>query len=194
MERESTALINEFDRSEELVQDYEPSVADAFLLPERNWERIIDSYNAANKRKFPFTPLQCKLILEYVKKGQPVKNIFKSIGVSIQKYTHLQTKFGELEDELEQLRSKPSLNEEETDRFHSIMRHPLRILLSDVERADGIADLIIWERFNDFADRANDLMAMRMKARFKDTFAEKTSDAGGFNVSINIGGNWIEDL
>lgn len=190
--------MQEFDESESTVTLAVPgsdSVIETLAVPQRSWAALIDSYNKVNKRRFQLTPVQCEGILEHVKRGQPVKNVFKAYGVSIQKYTHWQARFNELEDRLEYLRSKPDLTELEGEEFHVIMRHPLRILLSDIERAEGIADLLMWERFNEMAERgATDMKAMQMKARFKEAFTEKQQDTGGFNVQINVGGNWVEEL
>lgn len=192
--RESTALIKEYNGEDELINESASVSAEAFRLPTRNWNLIIDSYNASNKKRFYFTALQCRLIVEHVKRGTPAESILKSVGVSKQKYTFFKTRYGEIEDRLTELQNKPSLTDEEYDEYNVIMRNPLRLLLSDIERAEGVSELQDWDRFNEMASKANDLQAMKMRAKFKEYFGDKPSDNAGFNVQINLGGDWLKDI
>lgn len=192
--RETTALIKEFDNQEELLVDGMESAIDAFRVPERNWNRLVDAFNETNKKKFPFSALQCKLIVEYSKKGLYPKSIFEALGVSAQKYTHFLTKYNEMEDKLSELSTKQSLTEEETEQFHFLLRHPLRILIADIDRAKAIHDLGDWERLNEMAQKDRDVMMMIMKARHKEVFGEKQTDSTGHSIVINLGSDVISDL
>jgi hypothetical protein len=198
--REQTSLIKNFDlnEDEDLVANVENSVelnaGLAFKLPTRNWNHLIDNYNATNKRKFQFTPLQCKFIIEYEKKGVPPKYMFKTLGVSAQRYGNFILKASELNDRLEILSSKESLTDSEYTELHSVMRNPLRLLMSDIVRAEGVADLFDWEQFNRMAASYPEVQLTKMKAKFKDMFADKNSDSGGISVNINLGGDFIKDM
>lgn len=192
--RETTALLQEYNQDEELVNEKAILAAEAFKLPTRNWNGIIESYNQSNKKRFYFTPLQCKLIVEHVKRGTPAESLFRSLGVSKQKFTFFRTKYNEIEERLAELQGKASISDEEFEEFHSIMRNPLRLLISDVERAEGISELKDWDRFNEMASKANDLQAMKMRAKFKEFFGDKPADSAGFNVQINLGGDWVKDI
>ncbi len=170
------------------------TLAETFRIPVRNWNSIVESYNSLNKKKFPFTSLQCKLLVEYVKKGIPPYYIFKTLGVTKQRYGTMMNNFVEMESRYEQLATKDELSEDEFVEFRKIANHPLRILLSDLERAEGAADLADWEKFNEHAATLSDFHLIKMKTKFKDIFSDKQQDAAGFNVQINLGGNWIEDV
>jgi hypothetical protein len=114
--------------------------------------------------------------------------------VSVQRYTSLITKFLDLESRLAELQSKASLSDEEYDEYNSIMRSPFRILMSDIDRAEGVSDLVDWERFNEMASKASDIQALKMRAKFKEFFAERDQTAGATNIQINLGGDFIKDL
>ncbi len=186
-------LIKEIDSDGLAVVD-PATLAEAFSVPSRNWNLIVDTYNASTKRKFPFTSLQCKLLVEYVKKGIPPKYIFKTIGVSNRRYGLMMGRYTEMEDRFEQLSTKESLNEEEFAEFTAILRHPLRLLMADLERAEGASDLADWEKFNEHAANLADVHLVKMRAKFKDIFGDKQSEGNGYSVSINLGGTWIDEL
>jgi hypothetical protein len=202
--REQTALLREFDNKEETItepkerirreDEFDPIVLDSFKLPERNWDALISDYNAVNKKKFPFSPLECKVIIEYVKRGIPAEFLFKSRGINKQRYINLVTSASDMEFALEQLAVKPKLEDNEFDQFQTLMRNPLRILISDIERAEGISDLVDWEKFNKESMRNTEILLTKMKAKFKDKFSEKESNQGAVNVQINVAGNWVEEL
>lgn len=202
--REQTSLTKQFDEQQEIVAEplertrregeRDPLVLKSFKLPVRNWELLIDDYNSANKRKFPFTALQCKVLIEYVKRGIPPKYLFKTIGISSQAFGNLTSKANELETKLNELGSKDSLSEEEFDTFNQLLRNPYRILLSDISRAEGLADLFDWESFNEMARVQPDVLMAKMRSKFKDVFSDKDQAAQGVNIQINLGGDWISEL
>lgn len=195
--REQTSLQKEFDLNEEvdLVLENEERVVDAFQLPVRNWNLLIDSYNSAHKRKFPFSSLQCKVIVEFVKKGIPPMYIFQTLGVSPQRFGNYKTKWIDLDERLEILASKEALTDDEYDELNEAMRNPMRILMSDIHRAEGVASLNEWEKFNMYAleKGQTDLLMAKMRAKFKE-FQEKDGGANNLNVNINVGGDWVSEL
>jgi len=65
--REQTALIKEFNSQEPLVVENEELSSEAFKIPLRNWNAIVDNYNSSNRKKFYFDALECRQIIEYVK-------------------------------------------------------------------------------------------------------------------------------
>lgn len=202
--REQTALLTEFNTNNDLVSEplerkkredeKQLQVLDSFKLPSRNWEVLIDDFNKSSKSKFPLTSLQCKVIVEYVKRNIPVEFLFKTLGINKQRYNTLVGKAREMEEALETLAIKPSLSDDEYDQFQMLMRNPLRILISDIERAEGLADLADWERFNDESMKNVDLMMAKMKSKFRERFSERQESQGSINVQINVGGDWVEDL
>lgn len=193
--RETNTLAKAYDSDDnELINDLDTSVEEKFILPNRNWNNIIDDFNAANKKKFPLTALECRTIIEYVKKSVPPKHIFKAMGISNAKYAVLSSQAQEAEDKLQELNSKESLNEEEFEFFQSLLRHPMRVLMVDVARAEGISELMDWEKFNENVDKYPEAQFAKMKARFKDYFSEKNSEAPNYNVTIALGGDFISNL
>lgn len=191
---EQTALVNNFNNEEDTVDPGELAVLETFRVPERNWSEIIGSYNAANKSKFPLLPLHCKIIVEYVKKGLPAREIFKSIGYSYLRHGKIMQKYREMDDRFDALRSKHSLTDDEYEELQGLLRHPLRVLIGDIERAEGIANLKDWERFNEHAEKVPEIQLSKMRAKFKDVFSEKNQEANNFNVQINLGGDFIKDI
>lgn len=192
--REQGALMREFNEPEELVLEEGESIVDVFRLPARNWNLLIDSFNAATRRKFPLSALQCRIVVEYAKKGIPPQFIFKTLGISAARYSSMRSRYLEIEERLEALAGKESLSEEEFDEFQQIMRHPLRVLMSDIERAEGAADLADWETFNEMASKVPEIQVTKMKAKFKEMFSDRQGDAGNVNVQINLGGDFIKDI
>lgn len=201
--REPTALIKEFEEVEvnEPIErkrredEFNPTVFNSFKLPTRNWTAIIDDYNVANKRKFPLDALQCKVIIEYVKKGIPPEFIFQTIGISAQRYRNLVNTSIDMENALEELAVKPSLNDEEFNKFQELMRNPLRVLIADINRAEGLSSLADWEHFNKESTKNVDVMMAKMKAKFKDKFSDRDTAPAGTNVVINIGSDgWHENI
>lgn len=202
--REQTSLIKQFDEQRELVVEPLPRkkregeaeslVVQSFKVPERNWAAIIDDFNASTKRKFPFSPLQCKVIIEYVKRGIPPKYIFKTLGYSPQAYGNLTGKASELESKLGELSSKDELDESEYEVFNKILRNPYRLLISDINRAEGLADLFDWEQFNEMARLQPDVLMAKMRSKFKEVFSDKDQNTQGVNIQINLGGDWISEL
>lgn len=199
--REQTALIKSFD-SEVVVEprqrkkregEMESIVLDSFKMPDRNWTNIIDDFNKSNKRKFPFSALECKVIIEHVKRGLPPQFVFQGIGISNQRHGNLVNKAQELETKFEDLAVKDSLSDDEYDEFNTLIRHPLRILMQDIDRAKGIADLFDWEVFNEMARTQPDVLQTKMKAKFKDIFSDKDNANANVNVQINVG-DWIKDI
>lgn len=189
--KEDTNLLQE--DAQDLVE-MSDSVAEAFRLPERNWNLIIRDYNSKTDKKFPYSPLECKVILEHVKRGQIPKIIFQGLGTSIQKYTFLVQRAEYLEEEIERLRAKESLTEDEVTALHNAQRNPIRILMGDVKRAEALCSLSEWEKFNEFAANQPDMKAMQMKAKYKEIFGESQRESGGYNVQIQIGGDWLDSL
>lgn len=201
--RETTALLREFNDAEvseplerrKREDEFNPTVFSSFKLPTRNWTALIEDYNSANKRKFPLDALQCHVIVEYVKKGIPAEYIFQTIGISKQRYTNLISSSIDMENALEDLAVKPTLTDEEFEKFQGLMRNPLRVLMADINRAEGLASLADWEYFNKESTKNVDVMMAKMKAKFKDKFAEKDTAAGGTNVIINVGSDgWLDNL
>jgi len=170
---------------EQLEQDFD--------IPKRPWEVLIDTYNSKNKRKFPFTPLQCSSIVEWTKQGAYPKSIFKAVGKESM-FTRWKTIALDMEERLEILNTKDVLTSEEFEEFQSITKHPLRILMNDIARAEGLSEMMDWSLFNEKATVQPELLMAKMRAKFKEVFSEKTSDASSLNVQINVGGNWAEDL
>jgi len=175
----------------DLIDDV--SVVDVFSMPTRNWNQIIQLYNK-NNRKFLFTPLQCKVIIQYVIKGLPPQHLFKTLGISQQKFTSMSTKAVELQEQYDKLAGQENLSDEDYELLTELAYNPLRILMSDIERAEGLADLEDFERFNLYASKGPDIHLAKMKAKFKDLFSDREQDRGQFNVQINLGGDWIEDI
>lgn len=193
--RETTTLVKSFDSDDvELVNEMSSTAGDKFILPNRNWNNIIEDYNANNKKKFPLTSLECRTIIEYVKKSVPPKHIFKAMGISNSKYGILSTQAQEAEDKLQDLNAKEFLTDEEFEIFQLLLRHPMRILMVDVARAEGISELMDWEKFNDNVDKYPEAQFMKMKARFKDYFSDKSTEAPNYNVTIALGGDFISNL
>lgn len=193
--REPTSLVKSFDSSDsELIETTGQSAEEVFLLPDRNWNGLIDGYNASNKKKFPLTALQCRTIVEYAKKSIPPIHIFEAIGVSKAKYNFLCTEAQEYDDKLQEMAAKEIVDEEEFEFFHKLLRHPLRVLMADIARAEGISKIMDWEKFNKNVDGYPDAQFAKMKARFKDYFSDKDTPAQGFNVSIILAGDYIKDI
>lgn len=185
---------NDSTTADELTTKEALSASETFELPKRNWNLIIDSYNESATKKFPLTALQCKTLIEHATRGLPPRYLFQVIGFSVQRYTSLVTKFNDLETRLVELQSLPALTDEEYEEFQSIMRSPFRLLMADIDRAVGIASLADWERFNEMAFKGNDLIAMKMRALYKEFAGEKDTAQAGVNVQINLGGDWIKDI
>lgn len=194
--RETSSLIKSFDSSEdsELIDELGRGAEEVFLVPKRNWNGLIEDYNRSNKRKFMFTPLQCKTLVDYAKRSVPIVNVFVAMGVSKAKYNDMLTQAQECEEKLQELSVKETLTDEEYSFFHDMLRHPLRILLSDIERAEGISKVMDWEEFNKNVEKYPEVQLTKMKARFRDYFNEKETQTGGVNVTISLGGNFIEDI
>ncbi len=201
---EPTALTKQFDSSEELVSEprerkkregeVESIVSDSVRLPTRNWNALISDYNAANKKKFPFSALDCKFIVEFVKKGQHPDIIFNSLGFSNTRFSNMVTNAFQYDERLEKLAGKENLTDEEYDEFNSLLRHPTRVLMSDIARASGICAMMDWELFNEESRRQPDLLMSKMRSKFRDKFSEKDASANGANIQINIAGDWLERL
>lgn len=193
---ETSSLIKSFDSSEdsELIDELGRGAEEVFLVPKRNWNGLIEDYNRSNKRKFMFTPLQCKTLVDYAKRSVPIVNVFVAMGVSKAKYNDMLTQAQECEEKLQELSVKETLTDEEYSFFHDMLRHPLRILLSDIERAEGISKVMDWEEFNKNVEKYPEVQLTKMKARFRDYFNEKETQTGGVNVTISLGGNFIEDI
>lgn len=201
--QEPTALLNEFNDTEisepterrKREDEFSPTVFNSFKLPTRNWTSLIDDYNNKNKRKFPLNAVQCHVIVEYVKKGIPPEYLFQTIGISKQRYNNLINSSLEMEGTLEELAIKPTLKDEEFEKFQGLMRNPLRILIADINRAEGLASLADWEYFNKESTKNVDVMMAKMKAKFKDKFNDKESVQGSTNVIINVGSDgWLDKL
>jgi hypothetical protein len=190
--REQTTALKEFDAPEEPV--FDAQVIRAFELPQRNWQGIINSYNAANKRKFPFTPEKCKLIVEYVKQGHLPRLIFESLGISNTKFNNLVIKASELDEQLEILSVKEDLSEDEYNQFQELIRNPLRLLISDIARAEGVSKLHDWEMFNSKLYTQPDLLMAKMRARYKEFFNDKEAGTGNVQVQINLGGDFVSKM
>lgn len=191
-DREQTALIKEFETPEEPT--WQPSIVNSFKLPERSWNSIIDDYNKINKKKFPFTSEQCKLMIEYVKQGIPPEHIFKSIGISPTRYHNLIVKASELDDQLDFLASKEELSDEEYAEFHILIRNPLRVLISDIARAEGVSELADWELFNCKLPHQPDLLMAKMRAKYRKFFNDKEATGGSVQVQINLGGDFVSKM
>ena len=191
-EREQTAIMKEFETPE--APTWSPTIVNTFKLPERNWNNMIDDYNGVNKKKFPFTSEQCKLLLEYVKQGIPPEHIFKTLGMSPVRYHNLVTKASELDDRLDFLASKDELEDQEYNEFHQLVRHPLRVLISDIARAEGVSELADWELFNAKVPYQPDLLMAKMRAKYRKFFSEKEAAGGSVQVQINLGGDFISKM
>lgn len=193
--REQTSLIRSFESDdEESVVEYASDVEQTFIIPERNWNGLIDSYNSANKKKFQFTPLECKKLVEYAKRSVPPLNIFEAMGTSPFKYKKLKAESDNMENALDELTDKPFLTEKETDCFHGLLRHPLRVLMSDIERAVGISKVMDWDAFEQNVKRYPEVQLAKMKARFKDFFNEKESQTATNVTQILVSGNWVSKI
>lgn len=193
--REHTALVKSFDSDgEELVLDYGKNALDTFIIPERNWNGLIEDYNSINKKKFKFTPLQCKIIIQHVKQSIPPKRIFRAMGVSFARYEMMAQEAQEYEEKFQELLDREVLTEDETDLFHILLRNPLRILMEDVGRAEGISEIMDWEEFNKNVEKYPEVQLVKMKARFKDFFNEKESQGNTAAVQIILGGDFISNL
>jgi len=190
--REVTTAIKEFDKPTEPVWD--SKIVNVFQLPDRNWDGLIDDYNSSNKRKFQFTGVQCKAIIEYVKQGIPPQHIFETMGISNARYANLVNKAAELDEQLEIFAIKEQLTDEEQERFQEIMRNPFRVLISDIARASGVSKLADWELFNLKAAQQPDLLMAKMRARYKEFFAEKDAGTGNVQVQINLGGDFVSKM
>lgn len=99
-----------------------------------------------------------------------------------------------MEDEYIELSSKSKLSDEDYERFNALMRHPLRILIADLQRAEGISNIRDFEHFNELSYKDPTILAMKMKAKFKEHFSEKAEQTQGYNVTINIAEGMIDDL
>lgn len=168
-------------------------LSEDFQIPKRPWEVLISSYNSKNKRKFPFTALQCSAIIEWTKMGIYPKSIFKACGKESM-YGRWKTTALDMEERLEILNTKDTLSAEEFEEFQNIIRNPLRILMSDISRAEGLSELVLWNLFNEKAITQPELLMAAMKAKFKEVFSEKNADASNLNVQILVGGDWAEKL
>jgi hypothetical protein len=195
--RNPISLTQEFDNKEsEEYLTVPSSVDEAFSVPNRNWNGLIEDYNSINTKKFFLTPLNCKSIVEHVKRGISPQYMFKNLGFSKPRYHTIISGAAELEERFEILYNKENLTEEETEEFQSLLRHPLRILMMDVLRAEGLADLLLWNKFLEKADGNPQILESLMKARFREVFAERTPEATGINVQIKLGGDddWIKKV
>lgn len=192
--REPNIALQEYNQDDSLVAIDGEKALDVFKIPERNWELIIDSYNQSSKTRFFLSALQCKTLVEYVKKDFEPQYIFQNYGYSYQKYTSLVTKAADLEDKLVELSTKSNLTEDDYEEFQTIMRHPLRILMSDIDRARGVANLSNWERFNEMAYHDGGIMVQKMRGKFREFFEGKESNGGGNQVVINLGPGIIDGL
>ncbi len=186
-------------KSNEDLEIIPDKASQAFIVPTRNWNNLVENFNRLNKKKFPFTALQCKSIIEYVKRGIPPQQIFKGLGYSKAKYGTLLQGGTELEEEFQLLVSKEDFTEEEAEKLQVLMQHPLRILMGDLIRAEGVSDILLWEAFNEKATGKiinTDILLTLMKAKFKEVFSEKPSEHGSVNIEVKIGGaeKWIETI
>lgn len=194
-EREQTSLVREFNESNSVDIQLPSKTEDTFVIPTRNWNGLIDSYNSSHKKKFELTALECKSIIEYIKRGNPAMGLFKAFGISKSRFSTFAQNAVDLEEQFELLRNKENLSEEEESEFHDLLRHPLRILMSDIIRAEGVADVLLWEKFNEKAIGGNnELLLTIMKARFKEIFSEKTPEATSTNIQINVSAGWVDKL
>lgn len=200
--REPTALLKDFNATEvnepierrKREDEFNPTVFNSFKLPTRNWTALIDDYNKANKRKFIFNAVECNSIIEHVKRGIPAEFIFGTLGVTKPRFNNLINASMDMEGALEELAVKPKLTDEEFDKFQNLMRNPLRILMTDIDRAESLASLADWEYFNKESTKNVDVMMAKMKAKYKDKFSEKETNQGATNVVINVGGNFLDNL
>ena len=200
--REPTALLNEFNETEvnepierrKREDEFNPTVFNSFKLPTRNWTALIDDYNNANKRKFRLSAVECSSIIEHVKRGIPAEFIFGTLGIMKARFNNLVNSSMEMEGALEELAVKPKLTDEEFNTFQNLMRNPLRILMADIDRAESLASLADWEYFSKESMKNNDVMMMKMKAKYKDRFSEKDTSHGSTNVIINVGGDFLDNL
>jgi hypothetical protein len=200
---EPTALLKDFNQAEvndpierrKREGEFNPTVYQSFKLPERNWTALIEDYNKVNKRKFALDAVQCKALVEYAKKGMPVEFVFQTMGILKHRYANLVNSAMDMEGALEELAVKPKLSEEEFAKFQGLMRNPLRILMADINRAEGLASLADFEYFNKESMKNTDVMMAKMKAKYKDKFSEKDTSQGTASVVINIGSDgWLENL
>lgn len=192
--RETTALVKEYDGTEDLVIEGTESAVEAFQLPTRNWTAIIDSYNDSHKKKFPFTPLQCKVLIEYVKKGIPAQHILINYGYSERGYATLIRQYNDLEDRMGELQAKSELSDKDYEEYQGIMRSPYRLLISDINRAKAVDDIRDWERFNEMAIADSTTMQVKMRGKFREFFDGKDSGASSNQVTINISGDFLDKL
>lgn len=192
--RETNALAHSFDDTDHTLDMYGNGVLEVFSVPTRNWELLIGEYNSSHKRRFQLTPLECKILVEYTKKGIPLIEICTAIGISKQRLASMSSSASAMEDEYMELSSKSKLSDEDYDKFNALMRNPMRILISDLQRAEGISNIRDFEHFNELSFKDPTILAMKMKAKFKDHFSEKQEQAQGYNVTINIAEGMIDDL
>jgi len=194
--QKADSLQKNFDQEEDILVDGGETVDETFKLPQRNWSRLIDSFNEGKKpgTRFPLTPLQCKIIVEYAKQGKRVQDIFQALGYSYQKLNWFKKTAQELEDSLGSLATKQELTEADYDNFNAWLRNPVRILMGDVARADAIYNLIAMERFEQYTEASPEYHLIKMKVRFKDMFADKQDSQGPVTVQVNIGGSFLENL
>ncbi len=190
--RETQALQRNFDNDIDTINQYGDGVKEVFNLPVRNWELLIDCFDEANKRKFKLTPVQCKIAVEYAKKGQLPNVVFEGFGFSAHQYGALVTRYNQAESRLMELQTKEVLDEIEYEEFQSLMRNPYRILMSDIARARAVANLADWELFNEKALKTDELLIMKLKANNKEFFTEKEGNAPA-TITINIGGITLEE-
>lgn len=202
--KEQTALVKDFDETDELYsvpgerkrRDGEPSslVLESLNIPNRNWNAIIADYNSKNKKKFPFTALQCKIVVDFVKKGVPATEVFGVYGYSPIKYNNMRSSYLQYEEKFDELATKETLTDDEYDQFQSLLRHPTRLLMSDIARAEAVANCVDWEHFNEVARIQPDILMAKMKAKFKDVFSDKNDNNNSVNIQINVAGDWLDDI
>jgi hypothetical protein len=194
-EHNSNAIVKAFDSDEmELINEFSTSAETTFMIPDRNWNSLIENYNLDSKRKFIFTPLQCKTIINYVKLSVPPRNVFKAMGVLSPKFNNLVQEASEYEEKFQELLEKEVLTDDERDLFQVLLKNPLRVLMEDVARAEGIAEVMDWEEFERNVKRYPEVQVMKMKARFKEFFNEKEGQGNTTAVQIVLGGDWISSL
>lgn len=189
---QTQALQRNFDGDSTILNPDGVNVAEVFNLPIRNWSLLIDCYNEANKRKFPLTALECKIIIENVKKGHRPNIIFQTLGFSSYRYAAIVTKYNQAESRLMELQTKEKLSDDEYEEFQVIMRSPFRLLMSDIDRAEGASSLADWEVFNERSQKDDNLIILKMKAKNRDFFTEKENNAPA-SIVINIGGITLEE-
>ena len=163
-------------------------------LPKRDWELLITEYNKTARRPFPFTPVQCASFVLHAAQGTPSKSVFKYYGVSAVRYNTILANVQDMEERRDLLLAKDELTDEERTELYVLTNNPLRVLINDIMCAEGAAEIHDWERFNQLADNATDLQAMRMKAKYKDVFQDKTPENTGYSVNIQLGGDFMDKI